>query len=59
MEKGGIRDALARALSRSRGVRALTFHRLGRLRDHAADLRQRRASGRGLVTAAIASCSSV
>jgi TnpA family transposase len=45
LNKGEARNALARAVC---------FHRLGRLRDRAADAQQYRASGLALVTAAIA-----
>ena len=44
LNKGEARNALARAVS---------FHRLGRVRDRTADARQHRASGLTLVTAAI------
>lgn len=40
--------------SRNALTRAVCFHRLGRLRDRAAELQQHRASGLALVTAAIA-----
>src|SRR5205823_3647627 len=45
LNKGEARNALARAVC---------FHRLGRLRDRAAEAQQHRASGLALVTAAIA-----
>ena len=45
LNKGEARNALARAVC---------FHRLGRLRDRAAEAQQYRASGLALVTAAIA-----
>ena len=45
LNKGAARNALARAVC---------FHRLGRLRDRAAEAQQHRASGLALVTAAIA-----
>ena len=45
LNKGESRNALARAVC---------FHRLGRLRDRAAEAQQHRASGLALVTAAIA-----
>lgn len=45
LNKGEARNALARAIC---------FHRLGRLRDRAAEAQQYRASGLALVTAAIA-----
>jgi hypothetical protein len=45
LNKGEARNALARAIC---------FHRLGRLRDRAAEAQQHRASGLALVTAAIA-----
>jgi len=45
LNKGEARNALARAVC---------FHRLGRLRDRAAEAQQHRASGLTLVTAAIA-----
>jgi TnpA family transposase len=45
LNKGEARNALARAVC---------FHRLGRLRDRAAEAQQRRASGLAVVTAAIA-----
>jgi TnpA family transposase len=44
LNKGEARNSLARAVS---------FHRLGRVRDRSADTRQHRASGLTLVTAAI------
>jgi TnpA family transposase len=45
LNKGEARNALARAVC---------FHRLGRLRDRAAEAQQYRASGLALITAAIA-----
>ena len=50
LNKGEARNALARAVC---------FHRLGRLRDRAAEAQQYRASGLALVTAAIALWSTV